>query len=186
MRKSLLALAGAAAVTAAAPSAAQLADQSGTLTFRLQVAKHVEVVSHEPSSHDLTDVWGPDGMPPGYGAIGTDNLFETSPTIREVRANTPFRVTVLGLTADGKLVFRNARGAELTLATACDMLTSTNPDDRDLLTIFDCVDSPVFLVEQPMSSRWVLFHAYTPLRTDTENAAAGVYTATVYIQIDAI
>lgn len=184
MRKTL-ALAGAAALLTAFPVRAQLSDQSGPLTFSLQMAKHVEMVSHAPSSHDLLYFWGPEGMPPGYGAFGTNNLHRTNPTIRQVRANTPFRVSVVGLTADRKLVFRNSRGDELSLTTACDMLTSSDPSTRTLQTVFDCLDSPVFPVGQAMATRWVLFHAYTPLRTDTNDAEAGVYTATVYIQIDA-
>jgi hypothetical protein len=184
MRKTL-AMAGAAAMLSVAPARAQLSDQSGPLTFTLQVAKHVEMVSHAPSSHDLLYFWGPAGMPPGYGAFGTSNLDESNPTIREVRANTPFRVSVVGLTADRKLVFRNARGDELRLTTACDMLTSGDPSTRTLQTIFDCLESPVFPVGAAMETRWILFHAYTPLKSDTNGAAAGVYTATVYIQIDA-
>lgn len=174
-----------AAVLMAAPCAAQLSDQSGPLTLTLQIAKHVEVVSHAPSTHDLLSHWGTEGMPPGFGSFGTGNLHRSNPTIREVRANTPYKVSVVGLTADRKLVFRNAQGAELRLATECDLLTSSDPATRNVQTVFDCLNSPVFPAGQSMATRWVLFHAYTALRTDTNNAAAGVYTATVYIQIDA-
>ena len=34
-------------------------------------------------------------------------------------------------------------------------------------------------------ARWLLFHAYTPLAIDLIDARAGVYTATIYMQIDA-
>jgi hypothetical protein len=181
----LVCAAAAAALAAVQPLAAQLSDQSGPMTFSLQIAKHVEMVSHAPSAHNLSQAYDwKGGRTPG-GVLSTNTLHTSNPTMRQIRANTPFRVSVVGLTADRKLVFRNARGDELSLTTACDMLTSSDPQTRSLQTVFDCLNGPVFPVGQSMVTRWVLFHAYTPLAIDTNNAAAGVYTATIYLQIEA-
>jgi len=119
----------------------------------------------------------------GSGAIGTFNILSSNPPIREVKANTAFRVSIVGLRPDGRLVFTNGTGDQLALATACDLLTSSNPGTRNLSTIFDCRGSGVYAA--PSGSRWVLFHTYTPRKEDLLGAPAGVYTATVYVQIDA-
>lgn len=172
-----------AATVAASPAFAQsqTSDRSGAIGFTFGVAPFVEVVSHEPSLHDFT-FYAPDGVTPGYGAIGTFNILQNNPPIREVRANTPYRISIDGLREDGKLVFANGQGDELALTVACDHLTDPNPATRTLATIFPCQGSPVF---PAAGRRWVLFHTYTPRKEDTLHAMAGVYTATIYIQIDA-
>lgn len=171
-----------AALLGAPPVAAQLTDQSGPVTFAVDVARHVEVVSDAPSTHNMTrDMDWRGGYSPGL-AVSTGPTLTVEPPIREIRANTPYRVSVVGLRADGKLVFTSQHGDEMALTTTCDHLASSDPQSRTLATIFDCRGSPVF---SAVGTRWVLFHAYTPLRTDTNGARAGVYTATVYIQIDA-
>jgi hypothetical protein len=174
----------AGAVLAASPALAQaqLSDRSGAITFAIGVAPFVEVVNHEPSFHDFTFYFR-DGVPPGYGAISTGSLFTTNPVEREVRANVPYRLSIVGLREDGKLVFRNSEGDEQALTTACDNLASADPSTRTLATIFNCQGSSTFAA--PSGSRWLLFHAYTPRKEDLNGARAGVYTATIYVQIDA-
>ncbi|MDB4950459.1 MAG: hypothetical protein JWM27_3108 [Gemmatimonadetes bacterium] len=181
-RISFALLAGALLTASPALGQAQLSDRSGAITFSISVAPFVEVVSHETSLHDMTFYFR-DGVPPGYGAIGTFNLLSSNPPIREVRANVPYRLSIVGLRADGKLVFRNAAGDEQALTTACDNLASPDPSTRTLATIFNCQGSGTFAA--PNGSRWLLFHAYTPRKEDLNNARAGVYTATIYMQIDA-
>ena len=182
MRRIPFALA-AAALVAGSPTLAQqqLSDRSGAITFAIGVAPFVEVVNHEPSFHDFT-FYAQDGVLPGY-AISTSSLFTTNPVEREVRANVPYRLSIVGLREDGKLVFRNAEGDEQALTTACDNLASPDPSTRTLATIFNCQGSTTFAA--PSGSRWLLFHAYTPRKEDLNNARAGVYTATIYMQIDA-
>ena len=174
----------AAALLAGSPALAQqqLTDRSGAITFAIGVAPFVEVVNHEPSFHDFTFYFR-DGVPPGYGAISTSSLFTTNPVEREVRANVPYRLSIVGLREDGKLVFRSAEGDEQALTTACDNLASPDPSTRTLATIFNCQGSMTFAA--PSGSRWLLFHAYTPRKEDLNDARAGVYTATIYMQIDA-
>lgn len=173
----------AAAVLAASPAFAQsqTSDRSGAISFAFGVAPFVEIVSHDPSLHNFTPL-SPDGVTPGRGAIGTFNILQTNPPIREVLANTPYRISIDGLRDDGKLVFVNGQGDELVLSALCDHLSDPNPSTRTLTTLFNCQGSPVF---PAAGRRWVLFHAFTPRKEDTQNAMAGVYTATVYIQIDA-
>lgn len=179
---SLCALAAAALLGAAAPAAAQLTDQSGPITFTVDVARYVEVVSDAPSTHNMTEwIDWRGGSAPGL-VVSTSSTLQGNPPMREIRANTPYRISIVGLRADGKLVFANQHGDEMALTTLCDHLTTPDPASRTTATIFDCMGSPVF---SAVGSRWVLFHAYTPRRTDTDGARAGVYTATVYIQIDA-
>lgn len=182
MRRIPLVLAAAALLSGSPLLAqAQLSDRSGAISFVVGVAPFVEVVSHEPSFHDLT-FWTRDGMPPGYGAISTNSLHTSNPVMREVRANVPYRLSIVGLREDGKLVFRNADGDEQALTTACDHLAAPDPATRTLATIFNCEGSPVF---PATGARWLLFHAYTPRKEDLSHARAGVYTATIYMQIDA-
>ena len=173
----------AGALLAASPTLAQeqISDRSGAITFAIGIAPFVEVVNHEPSFHDFTFYFR-DGVPPGYGAISTGSLHSSNPVMREVRANVPYRLSIVGLRADGKLVFRNAAGDEQALTTACDHLSAPDPSIRTLATIFNCQGSPVF---PATNARWLLFHAYTPLAIDLKHARAGVYTATIYMQIDA-
>lgn len=183
MRRIPLALL-AGALVAASPVLAQeqISDRSGAITFGIGIAPFVEVVNHEPSFHDFTFYFR-DGVPPGYGAISTGSLHRSNPVMREVRANVPYRLSIVGLREDGKLVFRNADGDEQALTTACDNLASGDPATRTLATIFNCQGSSTFAA--PTGSRWLLFHAYTPLAIDLKDARAGVYTATIYMQIDA-
>ena len=177
-------LAAALAAPAALGAQAQLSDQSGAITFSISFSPYVEVVSHEPSFHNFTFYAdGQGGVRAGSGAIGTFNILSSNPPIREVKANTSFRVSIVGLRPDGRLVFTNGTGDQLALATACDLLTSSDPSTRNLSTIFDCRGSGVYAA--PSGSRWVLFHTYTPSKNDLLGAAAGIYTATVYVQIDA-
>lgn len=168
--------------TSPALGQAQISDRSGAITFAVGVAPFVEVVNHEPSFHDMTFYFR-EGVPPGYGAIGTFNLLGSNPPMREVRANVPYRLSIVGLREDGKLVFRNAAGDEQALTTACDNLASPDPSTRTLATMFNCQESTTF--PAPTGSRWLLFHTYTPRKEDLNDAQAGVYTATIYIQIDA-
>lgn len=184
MLRAIFAAAGAACV-AAAPATAQVSAQSGPLTFTLQVAKHVEVVSDASSLHDITGrIYGPAGIQPGK-VFSSSQIHTTNPIMREVRANTPFRAMIIGLQPDGMLLFRNGRGDEIRLPTACDMLTTPDPASRTAATFFDCLASPVFQPGQGMATRWMLFHTYVSRKGDTSGAAAGVYTATIYFQIDA-
>lgn len=177
----LAATAAALAVTAYGSAAqAQLTDRSGTITFTLNVARYVEVVDDQPSYHHFTR--NPDGVRPGASAIGTTSILQSNPPIREVRANTPYRVSIVGLREDGQLVFTNQHGDALALTARCDLLQTSDPATRNVSTIFECRGSPVF---PAADSRWVLFHAYTPTREDLNDARAGLYQATIYIQIDA-
>lgn len=173
----------AGALLAASPGLAQeqISDRSGAITFAIGVAPFVEVVNHEPSFHDFT-FYARGGVTPGNGAISTGDLHSTNPVMREVRANVPYRLSIVGLREDGKLVFRNAAGDEQALTTACDHLSAPNPSIRTLATIFNCQGSPVF---PATNARWLLFHAYTARKEDLKNARGGVYTATIYMQIDA-
>lgn len=185
MKTSILAALGAVLL---APTLAfaqeQTSDQSGAITFLVGVAPWVEVVNHDASLHIMEPWWeARGGVIPGY-AISTNSIHTTNPVMREVRANTPYRLSVDGITADSRIVFTSEHGDELTLTAVCDHLPAPDPEVRTLATIFDCRGSTPF---QPSAtgSMWVLFHAYTPLRTDTEGAQAGTYSATIYIQIDA-
>lgn len=185
MKTSIMAALGAVLLAPALAFAQeQTSDQSGAITFLVGIAPYVEVVNHDASLHILEPAWeARGGVIPGYG-ISSGSIHATNPVMREVRANTPYRLSIDGITPDSRIVFTSEHGDELTLTAVCDHLRSPDPAIRTLATIFDCRGSTPF---QPSAtgSMWLLFHAYTPLRTDTNGAMAGTYTATIYFQIDA-
>lgn len=170
-----------------APSAlhaqfAQTSDRSGAITLQFTVAKWVEVVSDAPSTHNLTENLPDGGVAPGLGEIDTPDGTVT----REVRANTPYRLSVQGLNESGELEFvagQGAPGTGIMLSLQCRLSDTEMPAAASGYEDFDCVNSGPLA---PTASSWVTLRAYADDPAVTENRAAGLYQATVYLQIEAL
>lgn len=179
----LSALVLAAAVPAAASAQQQLRVQSQPVNFQLAVSKWVEIVDKSDGTYDIDAPFrlAQGGTPPGY-TIFTD---QGHPISREVRSNTAYRLSLVGLDATNGVVFTDASGHELKLAVTCDLLASNDPTTRNINTIFPCVGSNPF-PSTGAGSRWVFLWFTTGSSAATNQALAGTYTATVYLQADAV
>jgi len=178
----MAALAALLTVSAAGSLAAQAqtTDRSGAITLQFQIAKYVEIVSHEPSTHDLTSD-SPDGVTPGAGLIDTPDGTVT----REVRANTMYRLSVVGADELGVefLAGYGAPGTGIRLKLQCKSSATEHPASPSDYQNWFCLNSGPMV---PTSSSWVTLRAYTEDPSATANMQAGLYQATVYLQIEAI
>jgi hypothetical protein len=158
---------------------AQTTDRSGAITLQFTVAKWVEVVSDAPSTHNLTE--GAEATP-GVGMIDTPDGMVT----REVRANTMYRLSVVGVAENEKLEFiagYNVPGSGILLDMECKTSDTEMPASPSEYQRFHCFDSGPMV---PTNSTWVTLRAYTEDPAVTENRRAGLYQATVYLQIEAL
>lgn len=158
---------------------AQTTDRSGAITLQFTVAKWVEVVSDAPSTHNLTE--GAEAIP-GAGVIDTPDGMVT----REIRANTPYRLSVVGVEEDSKIEFisgGNTPGSGILLDMECKTSATEMPASPTEYQQFHCSDSGPM---EPTGSSWVTLRAYTDDPSATENRRAGLYQATVYLQIEAL
>ena len=167
----------------AAPSVvnaqSQTTDRSGAITLQFTVAKWVEVVSDAPSTHNLTE--GADATP-GVGMIDTPDGMVT----REIRANTMYRLSVVGVEDNEKVEFiagYNVPGSGILLDMECKTSDTEMPSSPSEYKRFYCSDSGPMV---PTNSTWVTLRAYTEDPAVTENRRAGLYQATVYLQIEAL
>lgn len=170
-----------AAPRALSAQAAQTTDRSGGITLQFTVAKWVEVVSDAPSTHNLTE-GDQDGVAPGQAIIDTPDGMVT----REIRANTTYRLTVQGLTENGEIEFiagESPPGTGIMLQMQCRISATEMPSSPSEYSDFLCTDSGPM---EPTSSSWVTLRAYTEDPSVTENQRAGIYQATVYLQIEAL
>lgn len=169
----------------AAPSAlnaqfGQTTDRSGAITLQFTVAKWVEVVSDAPSTHDLTE--NTDGVTPGQGIIDTPEGAVT----REIRANTMYRLTLQGINDLGEIEFIAGQappGTGIILQMQCRISATEHPASPSEYSDWLCSNSGPMV---PTSSSWVTLRAYTDDPSVTENRRAGLYQATVYLQIEAL
>lgn len=175
----LLALSGAASGLSAQ---AQTSDRSGAMTLQFTIAKWVEIVSDAPSTHNLTEQSPDGGVAPGVGMIDTPDGMVT----REIRANTLYRLSVQGLTETGRLEFlagQSPAGTGILLSLQCKLSPTERPASAADYSEFDCINSGPMV---PTSSSWVTLRAFTDDPAVTEDRRAGLYQATVYLQIEAL
>lgn len=161
------------------PAGPQLTDRSGAITMQFSIAKWVEVVSDAPSTHNLTG--GSEGVTPGVGMIDTPDGMVT----REIKANTMYRLSVEGV-QEGGLEFvagQGAPGTGIVLAVECKLSATEQPASPDEYDAFECSNSGPMV---PTASSWVTLRAFTENPQVTEGYRAGLYQATVYIQIEAL
>lgn len=167
--------------SALSAQSAQTTDRSGAITLQFTVAKWVEVVSDAPSTHNLTES-DPDGVAPGQGIIDTPDGMVT----REIRANTMYRLTVQGMSETGEVEFIAGQappGTGIILQMQCRISATEHPAAPSDYSDWLCSNSGPMV---PTSSSWVTLRAYTEDPSVTENRRAGLYQATVYLQIEAL
>ncbi|MDB4950460.1 MAG: hypothetical protein JWM27_3109 [Gemmatimonadetes bacterium] len=170
-----------AAPTALNAQSAQTTDRSGAITLQFTVAKWVEVVSHAPSTHNLT-ASQPEGVAPGQGSIDTPDGMVT----REIKANTAYRLTLQGLSANGDVEFIAGQappGTGIMLKMQCRLSATEHPSAPSEYADWLCSNSGPLV---PTNSSWVTLRAYTENASVTANRRAGLYQATVYLQIEAL
>lgn len=188
MFKKLAAFVATAAALGAAPALQaqstipnpQLTDRSGAITMQFSIAKWVEVVSDAPSTHNLTGNTA--GVTPGIGIIDMPDGMVT----REIRANTMYRLSVEGVDEGGGLEFvpgQSAPGTGIWLNVECKLSATEMPASPDDYDLFDCFNSGPMV---PTASSWVTLRAFSDNPQVTEGYRAGLYQATVYIQIEAL
>lgn len=165
---------------AALHAQSQTSDRSGAITLQFTVAQWVEVISDAPSTHNLTE--GTDGVTPGQGMIDTPDGMVT----REVRANTMYRLSVEGVAENSQVEFvagQNSPGTGILLEMECKTSTTETPASPSEYARFNCFDSGPMV---PTNSTWVTLRVFTENPSVTENLRAGLYQATVYLQIEAL
>lgn len=166
----LLASTVAAASTTTLSAQVQDSDQSGAMSLYFTIAKHVEFISHEPSRHsigtDLSPVM-PMALPDGI-------------VMREFKANTPYTLSVSGITADSKVRFVNAHGEEVQLTADCRTWDTAQVQSDQPYYDWDCNGGTAF---EPRSSGWASLRL---LLVPAPDVRAGEYTATVFFVIEAI
>lgn len=174
----VLALSAAAATSSRASAQSQTSDRSGAINVQFTISKWVDILSNTASTYDLTQGLT-DGLQPG-AAIGTPDGAVT----REVKANTPYRLLVTGLDADGRLTFHgSAPSSTVTLDFQCQSSADQIPSSASGYSDWSCAGSEQM---EPTTSSWVTLRAYSQDPTISAEALAGVYTATVYLQIEAV
>jgi hypothetical protein len=159
-----------AASTSSLNAQVQDSDQSGALSLYFTIAKHVEFISHEPSRHSLGV-----NLTPGLPVAMPDGI-----VMREFRANTPYTLSVSGMTADSKVRFVNAQGEEVQLAADCRTWDTSLVQSDQPYYDWDCNGGTAF---QPRSSGWASLRL---LLISTPNIRAGEYSATVFFVIEAL
>lgn len=162
------------------PALPQLTDRSGAITMQFTIAKWVEIVSDAPSMHNLTG--GTAGIAPGLGMVDTPDGMVT----REIKANTMYRLSVEGLTESGELEFLpggDGPGAGILLVLQCKLSATELPASADEYDEWDCPNSGPMV---PTTSAWVTLRAFTESPQATADWRAGLYQATVYLQIEAL
>jgi hypothetical protein len=164
------ALAGSVGATNDLSAQAQTSDQSGAMTLSFTIAKYVEFISHTPSRHSVGTELSP-GMP----LAAPDGII-----LREFRANTPYTLSVSGITADSKVRFVNAHGEEIQLDAGCRTWDTSLVQSDQPYYDWDCNGGTVF---EPRSSGWASLRL--TLAT-APHARAGEYLATVFFVIESM
>jgi hypothetical protein len=149
---------------------AQTSDQSGAMTLSFTIAKHVEFISHAPGRHPV----GTDLSPSMPTAVPDGTI------MREFKANTPYTLSVSGITADSKVRFANAYGEVIELGADCRTWDAMEVKSGQPYYDWDCNGGSVF---EPRASGWASLRL---LLVPTPNLRAGEYTATVFFVIEAI
>ncbi len=167
---------GASDVHAQSPSE-QTRDESGALTLQFTISKWVEFISHSPQTINLSSNVAPVS---GGGIGGPGYLYAHDGIImREFRANTPYNLSVSGLTSESKLRFVGPGGDEILMDAGCRTWDSSLIQSDQPYYDWPCMGYGF----QPKShSQWAslrLTLAQAPF------VPAGVYTATVYFVIEA-
>lgn len=157
----------------------QTRDESGAVTLQFTVSKWVEFISHSPQTYNLASNLAPVS---GGGIGGPGYMYAPDGTVmREFRANTPYALSISGLTSESKLRFVGAAGDEVLVDAGCRTWDSSLVQSDQPYYDWNCLGGHAF---QPKShTQWAslrLTLAQAPFTT------AGVYSATVYFVIEAI
>lgn len=157
--------------TADVSAQSQTSDQSGAMTLQFTIAKYVEFISHAPSTHNLGTE-----LRPGALVAVPDGM-----VMREFRANTPFSLSVTGITSDGQMAFVNAAGEQVMLDVACSTWDTSTVQSDLAHEDWDCNGGSLHVGR---TTGWASLRL--SLSSVPYGLSAGEYSGVVFFDIEAM